>query len=459
MDISTSEILKKITNFEEDTQQWRRMNEMYEYYIGKHAVPTGQKKEGRPDNHLYTNFAKNIVTNTVGYFMGTPVTYKVEDEAFSEKIQEITDYSDDAFVNTQLAEHLSIFGKAAELLYTEANDDGVIPCYAAINPMQLTYDTTGDIKDEITLAIRWYDVIDDDKQVTRHIEVYDDKEVAYFVQPTAKGSISPEIPLGRQAQTEPHYFGAVPIVVYYNNDDRRGDFEDVTSLIDAYNVMQSESVNDYQGFADAIMLVKNMTFDEERAESLREKNIIEAYDDADVSYLVKQVNDTYVENIKTRIQKDIYMASNTVNMSSEEFAGAVSGAAIQRRMMTFESRVAQTERYFKKGLQRRFMLICNLLNVSARYDYRDIVPVFKRNIPADITEITTEVTQLDGIVSRHTLLAQIPFVEDVDAEMEQLAKEQEERMQYNVGMFGQDDSILPQDDGTEPIEDKDDGTN
>ena len=105
------------------------------------------------------------------------------------------------------------------------------------------------------------------------------------------------------------------------------------------------------------------------------------------------------------------------------------------------------------------MLICNLLNISARYDYRDIVPVFKRNIPADITEITTEVTQLDGIVSRHTLLAQIPFVEDVNAEMEQLAKEQEERMQYNVGMFGQDDSRLPQDDRDEPIEDKDDGTN
>ena len=466
MDITPSEILKKITKFE--LRDWRRMNRLYEYYIGHARIPEdndklqGQgadKAAGRPNNHLYTNFAKNIVTNTTGYFMGTPVTYNCEDASLSDKINEIIDYNDDAFVNTRIAEHLSIFGRAAELLYLEAIGDTTIPRYAAINPMQLVYETTGDINDDLTLAIRWYDVFDDDDQRTRHIEVYDSAEIAYYVQNNGAGPLIPEIPPGRRSEVEPHYFGEVPINIYHNNDNDSGDYEDVISLIDAYNTMQSESVNDYQAFADAVMVVKNMRVDDEMADTLQGKRLIETFDDGDVSYLVKQVNDAYVENIKTRIQKDIYLASNTVNMSSEEFSGTLSGVAIQRRMLNFENRVATTERYFKKGLQRRFELICNFLNISGSYDYMDIVPVFKRNVPADITEITTEVTQLDGIVSRRTLLAQIPFVEDVDAEMEQLAKEQEERMQYNVGMFGQDDSILPQDDGDEPIEDKDDGTN
>lgn len=464
MALTVEEIQKKITKFE--GSDWTRLNRLYEYYIGKHKILGTTKDPGKPNNRLVTNFAKNIVNNTTGYFMGEPVTYNCSDDELGKRIQDIVDYNDDAFVNTGIAEHLSIFGMAAELLYIENDEDAHIR-YARINPMQLYIETTQDVNDSVVLAIRWYDVFDDDDIRTRHIEVYDDKTVSYYVQRGGGGRIEEEIPEGQSGSVVEHYWGEVPINVYYNNDFRMGDFEDVMPLIDAYNTMQSESVNDYQSFADAILILKNTKLPTEidpitgkqKEVDLRERKSITVYDEGDVSYLVKQVNDTYVENIKNRIQQDIYLSSNTVNMSDDNFAGNMSGVAIRYKLMNFENRVSKTERYFTRGLQRRFELICNILNLkSGPYDYTTILPQFTRNIPANLSEIATEITQLQGVVSQKTLLAQIPFITDPEQELKQL---EEERAQYNMTNFGRadeedtDDSADdPDDDDEDPVNDK-----
>lgn len=452
MELTTAQIGKKIANFENGV--WKRLNTLYEYYIGDHKILGVVKGEGKPNNHLVTNYAENIVNNTTGYFMGIPVTYKSNDSELHERIQDIAKYNDDAFVNAGIAEHLSIFGVAAELLYID--EDAQIR-YVKINPMQLYIETSQDVKDEVTLAIRWYDVFDDDRVRTRHIEVYDDETVSYYVQAGANGgSIVPETPEGASSNVVRHYWGAVPINPYYNNDNRMGDYEGVISLIDAYNTMQSESVNDYQSFADAILILKNSKLPTEidpktgkqKKVELKDLKVMSVYEDGDASYLVKQVNDAYVENIKSRIREDIYLSSNTVNMSDENFAGTSSGVSIAYKLMNFENRIAKTERYFTKALQRRFELICNILNIKAGpFDYREIIPTFTRNIPANTAEIVTEILQLDGIVSLKTRLSMLPFVNDPDEEIEQLRKEQQEQAQYDMSSFGRNDAYESESDG------------
>lgn len=416
------DILKLITKFE--SRERPRLNMLYEYYIGRHAILNAVKPSDKPNNRIVTNFAKNIVNNTTGYLLGRPVTYNCADEKLSETVQEITKYNDDAFVNTQIAKDLSVFGRAAELVYLD--EDQKIR-YAKINPMNLIVKRYDDIEGEIEYAIRWYDVFDDDDKRTRYIEVYDSQKIDFYM---FDGAL-------KHTETKQHYFGMVPVNEYQNNDDFTGDFEDVISLIDAYNTMQSESVNDFQAFADAYLLVKNMVVDDELKEKMRSAHILETYEDGDASFMVKQVNDAYVENIKDRLQKDIYIASNTVNMSDENFSQNASGVSIEYKLMNFENRVSVTERYFKRGIQRRFEMICNFLNLKgATFDYTLIEPVFVRNIPRNVPEIVTEVTQLDGIVSKRTLLSQLPFVEDVDKELEELSKERE---QYETDNFGEVD--------------------
>ena len=57
--------------------------------------------------------------------------------------------------------------------------------------------------------------------------------------------------------------------------------------------------------------------------------------------------------------------------------------------------------------------------------WRDIQIIFTRNIPVNATEIVQEVNSLRGLVSDKTLIAQIPFVTDVDAEMEAVQEQKE----------------------------------
>ncbi|MGN0181150.1 MAG: phage portal protein [Candidatus Ornithomonoglobus sp.] len=445
MQLTIAQISKKIAKFE--SRVFPRLNRLFGYYIGNHGILDVTKGKGKPNNKLVTNYAKNIVTNTQGYFMGVPVTYKSSDAELEERIQDIIEYNDDAAVNSDLAEDLSIYGIAAELLYIDA--DAQIR-YTEIDPKHLYIETSQNVNDEIILAIRWYDVYDDDDICTRHIEVYDAETITYYMTKGKRGgAIVPEVPEGTASNVVRHYWGAVPINVYYNNKNHMGDFEDIISLQDAYNTMESESVNDYQSFADAILLLKNTKMPTEidpvtgkqKKTDFRDTKVLSVYDEGDASYLVKQVNDTYVENIKERIREDIYLTSNTVNMSDENFAANASGVSIIYKLMNFENRVAKTERRFTKGLQRRFELICTILNIKAGpYDYRDITFNYTRNIPANVSELVTEVLQLDGIVSLKTRLALLPFINDPEDEIKQLEKEQKSQMQYNLSSFGRTDT-------------------
>lgn len=417
------DILKKIREFEYTERV--RMNRLYEYYIGKHAILNAKKPDGKPNNRIVTNYAKIIVNSTTGYFLGVPVSYDSDIPALNEKICDIIQYNDDASHNIQLGKDLSIFGRAAEVLYLDP--DGAAR-YGKINPMNLYAHYTSDIERKIDYAIRWYDVRDDRDVLIRYIELYTDRDVTYYMS-TGGGLL--------QTEQKEHFFGQVPVNVYQNNADMIGDYEDALSLMDAYNVMQSESVNDFQKFADALLVVKNAIVDDKTVSDIRDKNVLELLDDGEASWLVKQVNDAYVENIKNRLDRDIYAATSTVNMSDDNFANNASGVAIKYKLMRMENRISGTERYFKKGLQRRFEMICNLLNMKGgNFDYRDIRITFIRNIPVNMQETAAAAQQFHGIVSDETLLSQIPFIENAKEELQRKQKESDYNVFANEEMGG-----------------------
>jgi SPP1 family phage portal protein len=59
-------------------------------------------------------------------------------------------------------------------------------------------------------------------------------------------------------------------------------------------------------------------------------------------------------------------------------------------------------------------LLANINSVIASgFDWRSIEIIFTRNIPSNDADIANMVNTLSDIVSRETLLAQIPFVDDV----------------------------------------------
>ena len=69
--------------------------------------------------------------------------------------------------------------------------------------------------------------------------------------------------------------------------------------------------------------------------------------------------------------------------------------------------------------------------LGATFDWRAIDIIFKRNIPTDLSGLADIINKLSNVVSTETLLGQLPFIEDIQAELERIKKEKEENKQNN----------------------------
>ena len=344
---------------------------------------------------------------STGFFMGQPVAYSSVsgDTEAVKALQDVFRYNDEAEGNLQLAGESSVTGAAYEVLYLDA-DAEIRFCSIPTEQMILVTDST--LEENLVAAIRCYRVLGLDGSSYRdYVDVYDAQTVTSYDYDAGK--------ITRRGEPRPHYFDGVPVIEYPNNEARRGDFEGVMTLVDAYNKAQSLTLDDMEDFTDAYLILKGMggTNAEDVAE-LRRNKVIAIDGEGGAEWLIKNLNDTYIENIKTRLQNDIHKFSSIPDMSDDAFAGNASGVAIKYKLIGLEQIRSRKERCFKKGLQRRIELIAGMLKMKSKadIDFRDIEITFTANIPANNQEKADIVKTLYGLVSQKRLLSLLPFVTD-----------------------------------------------
>ena len=90
------------------------------YYEGDHDILRHRKKDSTaPNNRLVNNMAKYITDTATGYFIGKPVVYSSQNDAYLEVLQDIFDYNDEQDENMELAKGASINGNCFEMLYLD----------------------------------------------------------------------------------------------------------------------------------------------------------------------------------------------------------------------------------------------------------------------------------------------------------------------------------------------------
>lgn len=428
----TTELIKKLIEKHRQNQV-PRLQKLDDYYHTKnHILSRVMKDENKPNNKVAHPYASYITDTLTGYFMGEGVTYSSLDEQALEELNMILAYNDSQDEDTELAKDMSIFGCGIELLYNDEQGDVRIK---RLDPREvvLVYDDT--LEEELLYAIRYYqceDIMLEKRYYT--IEVYSKDTIDVYKSDENINSLS-------LVSSNTHYFELVPVCVFLNNEEQIGDFEPVISLIDAYDQMEADSLNDFEYFVDAYLCLTGLNAEAEDVQAMKENRVLLLDADSSASWLIKDTNDTNIENVKTRLDKDIHKFSKVPDMSDEAFSGNASGVAIKYKTLPMENIVAIKERKFKKGLQRRIELIFNIVSIlSSAHDWRAIEIAFTRNLPTNDTEIASVVSTLSGIVSNETLLAQIPFVENVQSEMDKVESEKESNPFYDVrlGLTGED---------------------
>lgn len=418
--ILTPQIVSRF--LQKDAANNARKQKLYNYYKGNSVIKRrAMADSSKPNNKLNNPFASYITDLTIGYFVGKPIQYSSAEEGLIDELRAIYIYNDEEAENAELAKNCSIFGEAYEVMYLDESSQIHFDVLSSIGAIPI-YDDS--VRGKLMYFIRYYDFYDIIQERTIiKLEVYTSEEIWYG---TADGwSV-------KITEKKPHNWYDVPIIVYQNNPEGIGDFENVISLIDAYDIMESDTINDMEYFNDAYLALYGLEGTEpEDIASMKEQRVLLMPNDSEAEWLIKSMNDTYIENEKARLEKDIHKFSYVPPMTDENFAANASGVAMKYKLMGLENVTAKKERAFKKGLQRRIRLITNIISLyGASYDWRSISILFTRNIPSNVVEMADVVSKIGSLYSEETQMKMIPI--DVNYEEEQKKKEQERENGYSI---------------------------
>lgn len=384
-----------------------RLQRLQDYYKGDSVIFQREMNDtSKPNNHTATPFAPFIVDTVQGYFLGKPITYSSNDEDFMIKLQTILDTNFETAHNIKVGKNASITGVAYELLYL--NEEGQVKV-GFLDPKEVFMVYDNSINTKPLAAIRFYYktdyVLGEDFM---HVEVYTDDTISFY----REGKNGLDL-----VDVETHYFGGVPVIYYWNNDELQGDFEKIISLIDAYDKAVSDTSNNLEYFADSYLVIDDADLEPEDIINMKENRVIQTNNGAKPYWLVKSSDTIEVEEYKDRLKSDIFTMSHIPNPDNS--SSSQSGESRKYDLFGLENSVSNKERLHKKSLEVRTKFITNILNIKGNnYDFTDINIGYTRNMPTNIAHITDMVSKLHGIVSHKTLLQQLPFVSDVAQELE-----------------------------------------
>lgn len=229
---------------------------------------------------------------------------------------------------------------------------------------------------------------------------------------------------------EEHFYGDVPLIEYAENEERKGIFESVETLINTLNKVLSEKANDVDYFSDAYLKILGADLDEETLEDLRDNRVInlsgQNSEKVVVDFLDKPNADETQENLIDRLVDFIYQISMIANINDDTFNSKTSGVALQYKLLPMSNLAITKERKFKASMMRRYKMIFNLpTNVPAnkKDDYINIKMVFTRNVPNNIRDEVETAKGLASLTSQQTALSVLSVVDSPIEEIERMEKE------------------------------------
>lgn len=425
----TIELLQKmISKFNTEVQP--KLKRYKNYYDGIQAILNKSYADAsKPCSRTVVNYVKDITDSYCGY-LATPGYIAYNSKTDIDDVLSVLRYNDYQSEDSDFLLDALIYGVGAELMYIDSDSQ---VRFKLIEPTSCFGICDNSLTGDLLYFVRMYDADAWDNTDLFYVDVYSEKDIKHYEMNGQNGYL-------KLLGDEPHYFNQCPANIF-TLPDEKSVFECIMSLQDAVNEIYSCEIDDYSSFCDAYLILMGADAEPEDIASMKENRVLILPEGAEAKWLTKEANDAQVENILKRAHDSIYRVAKCPDFSSESFvSGVSSGIAIQYRLSGMEHKAGIIEGRMKKALQRRVELICGIASMKLGIDvFRDIEITFKRNIPEDITSTVNIINSLKGTVSDATLISQIPFVNDVAAELEAVKAQKESNMElYNFSASGND---------------------
>lgn len=419
------------------TQERSRLRDLKKYYMGDHDILKHERRnKNAPNFKTVANHAKDIADTSTGYFMGNPIKYNNTAESDLEPLLVAFDGAEIDQVDAQNALNMAIYGRAYEYIYAKEGLTDLDSTSVDPENVFIVYDDS--IERKALFAVYYYEIKDDTKDVTKYQAEVFTQNLHYHIvlRDSSKGTTQNE-------NVGEHNLGQIPIIEYRNNHFAIGDYEQQISLIDAYNSLMGNRVNDKEQAVESILvlygaqLADNLEDAREAMSILAEEGLLELPADAKADFLKNALDENATEILRKALKEDIYTFSHVPNLTDENFAGNSSGVAMEFKLLGLEMITKTKEANYKRGLRQRIAIFAHYLGMQQiALEAHSIVPQFSRGLPKNLLELSQIINNLEGKVSLRQLISLLPFVEDPDAELEEL-EEEKEKNKDRVPFFNQ----------------------
>lgn len=428
-------------------KQVPRLNHLFDTYNGKQSILSRNLQNAtevthKKSPHVMVNHAKYVTDMIVGFTTGNPISITAGKDKDIQPLMDTLDAMDINSHDAELEKDLSVFGEAYELIYLDLNDDGSTQeRVAKIDPRGCVLVTDDSVDKTPLFGVHWLQKYTLTGAADGYlITVYTpQKVITYRTTGLYLGTST------IKSRTEqPQYFDGVQLNELRNNEERQGDYEQATSLIDAYNSLQSDRLDDKDAFVDALLVLYGFKLTDEKGEpaDIEKNGVIEApgkgEDGASVEWLTKSFDESQVQVLAQALEDDIHKVTYVPNMNDKNFMGNVSGEAMKYKLFGLLQLLATKERYLARGIQRRLKLLTTMINIKgAKADSSGAQISIVPNIPVNLTDIVNNIKNADGIIPQQIALSWLPGTDNPDELVAMLNAEKEANVARQSQMLTQ----------------------
>ena len=343
-----------------------RLQRLQDYYEGKQDILLRTYDDPtKPNNRIVVNYCKNIADFLTSYIVGVPVKYDAP-----QIILDSLNYNDVDEVTQQITLNMNTMGFGAELFYMDSDS---IPRFASIDPRESIFVYDDSIEEVKTAFIRVYPKENETEGYI--VTVYTDTFEQQYELSLSVGEIK------ATGEAVPHYFQAVPAILYPNNKEFIGTFEGIITLQNALNKLVSDEINDFEGFVDAYLVLTGLQATEkEDIAKMKQDRVLLLDGDSKAEWLIKTVNNEHIRELKNKIIGQIRELGSIPDMEDMGSFGS-SGVALRYKLIPTEIQASKQERVLMRGIQDKLELLYNIFRITdpSMGTYTDVVPTFERN--------------------------------------------------------------------------------
>jgi SPP1 family phage portal protein len=226
-------------------------------------------------------------------------------------------------------------------------------------------------------------------------------------------------------QAEENLLRAVALVPFANNCEGCGDFEMVTGLVDAYNLLLSGAMDDMQSVANAFLALYGMQgTTQSDIDDANRSRVLCLSEGGKAEFVVKDLNHEALGQLEENLRRSILQLSMTPDLSDDSFAGQASGVALQYKLWGVEQVRSAKERSFTDAMRQLLTAFSGGLSLlGSPVDLTAGRLTFYKNLPQNNTELAETLLSLSSILSTRTILENLPWVADVEEELRRKAAE------------------------------------